>query len=185
MTCLDKSLVLKEELAERLKVLGLPMGKECLVVSIDQQKLWHFNQNNCIEYIISTARAGKGCVKDSLQTPTGLHRIAEKIGTEAPSGMIFKARKPTGQIWNTIPSTEDNLITSRILWLEGCEHGFNQGLDSSGKVVDTKERYIYIHGTNQHEKLGTPNSHGCVLLSDQDVIKLFESVAVGTYVYLS
>jgi lipoprotein-anchoring transpeptidase ErfK/SrfK len=185
MTCLDKSLVLKEELAERLKVLGLPMGKECLVVSIDQQKLWHFNQNNCIEYIISTARAGKGCVKDSLQTPTGLHRIAEKIGTEAPSGMIFKARKPTGQIWNNIPLVEDNLITSRILWLEGLEQGINQGTDSLGKIVDTKERYIYIHGTNQHEKLGTPNSHGCVLLSDTDVIKLFESVAVGTYVYLS
>lgn len=185
MTFLDKSLVLKEELAERLKVLGLPNGKDCLVVSIDQQKLWHFNQNNCEAYVVSTARAGKGCVKDSLQTPTGLHRIAEKIGSDAPAGMIFKARKPMGQIWNTIPSTEDNLITSRILWLEGCEHGFNQGLDSSGKVVDTKERYIYIHGTNQYEKLGTPNSHGCVLLSDQDVIKLFESIAVGTYVYLS
>jgi lipoprotein-anchoring transpeptidase ErfK/SrfK len=185
MTCLDKSLVLKGELAERLKVQGLPMAKECLVVSIDQQKLWHFNQNNCAEYIISTARAGKGCVQDSLQTPTGLHRIAEKIGSDAPVGMIFKARKPTGEIWNNRPTTEDNLITSRIFWLQGCENGLNQGLDSSGKVVDTKERYIYIHGTNQHEKLGTPNSHGCVLLSDKDIIKLFESVDVGTYVYLS
>jgi hypothetical protein len=185
MTCLDKSLVLKGELAERLKVLGLPMGKECLVVSIDQQKLWHFTQNQCVAYIISTARAGKGCVQDSLQTPTGLHRIAEKIGADASTGMIFKARKPTGQIWNQIPTTEDNLITSRILWLEGLEPGINQGTDSTGKVVDTKQRYVYIHGTNQHEKLGTPNSHGCVLLSDQDVIKLFENVAVGTYVYLS
>ena len=185
MTYLDKSLVLKGELAERLKVLGLPMGKDCLVVSIDQQKLWHFTQNNCEAYMISTARAGKGCVKDSLQTPLGLHRIAEKIGTDASPGMIFKARKPTGQIWNQIPTTEDNLITSRILWLEGLEKGINQGNDSTGKVVDTKERYIYIHGTNQHEKLGTPNSHGCVLLSDQDVIKLFETVVVGTYVYLS
>jgi hypothetical protein len=154
-------------------------------VSIDQQKLWHFNQNKCEGYIISTARAGQGCIKDSLQTPTGLHRIAEKIGSDAPLGMIFKARKPTGQIWNNIPSTEDNLITSRILWLEGLEQGINQGKDSAGKIVDTKERYIYIHGTNQHEKLGTPNSHGCVLLSDTDVIKLFDSVAVGTYVYLS
>jgi L,D-transpeptidase catalytic domain len=185
MTCLDKSLVLKRELAERLKALGLPQGKDCLVVSIDQQKLWHFNQNNCEGYIISTARAGRGCIKDSLQTPTGLHKIAEKIGSDAPSGMTFKARKPTGQIWSKVPLTEDNLITSRILWLEGLENGFNQGTDSTGKIVDTKERFIYIHGTNQHEKLGTPNSHGCVLLSDKDIIKLFESVAVGTYVYLS
>jgi lipoprotein-anchoring transpeptidase ErfK/SrfK len=185
MTCLDKYLVLKGELTERLKVLGLPEGKDCLVVSIDQQKLWHFNQNNCVDYRISTARAGKGCEKDSLQTPTGLHRIAEKIGSDAPAGMIFKARKPTGEIWSNRPTTEDNLITSRILWLEGLEKGFNQGVDSLGKVVDTKERYVYIHGTNQHEKLGTPNSHGCVLLSDKDIIKLFESVEVGTYVYLS
>ena len=185
MTYLDKSLVLKGELAEHLKVLGLPMGKDCLVVSIDQQKLWHFTQNNCEAYIISTARAGKGCVKDSLQTPIGLHRIAEKIGTDASLGMIFKGRKATGQIWNQIRATEDNLITSRILWLEGLEKGINQGNDSTGKVVDTKDRYIYIHGTNQHEKLGTPNSHGCVLLSDQDVIKLFATVEVGTYVYLS
>ena len=161
------------------------MGKECLVVSIDQQKLWHFNQNDCEAYNISTARAGKGCVKDSLQTPTGLHRIAEKIGADAAAGMIFKARKATGKIWNNLPATEDNLITSRILWLEGLETGINQGTDFAGRVVDTKERYIYIHGTNQHEKLGTPNSHGCVLLSDQNVIKLFATVSAGTYVYLS
>jgi len=184
MTCLDKSLVLRGELAERLKVLGLPMGKDCLVVSIDQQKLWHFSQNKCEAYIISTARAGKGCVKDSLQTPVGLHRISEKIGDEAVSGMIFKARKAIGQTWNQIPSTEDNLITSRILWLEGMEDGLNRGSDAQGRIVDTKQRFIYIHGTNQHDKLGTPNSHGCVLLSDKDVIKLFESVEVGTYVFI-
>ena len=185
MTCLDKSLVLKGELTEHLKVLGLPEGKECLVVSIDQPKLWHFNQNVCEVYTISTARAGQGCVKDSLQTPTGLHHVAEKIGAGAPAGMIFKARKATGQIWNEIPTTEDNLITSRILWLEGLEMGMNRGTNSTGKIVDTKERFIYIHGTNQHEKLGTPNSHGCVLLSDKDIIKLFETISVGTYVYLS
>lgn len=185
MTFLDKSLVLKGELTERLKVLGLPEGKDCLVVSIDQQKLWHFHQNNCQTYIISTARAGKGCVKDSLKTPTGLHRIAEAIGAEAPVGMIFKGRRPTGQIWMSLPSTEDNLITSRILWLEGLEKGYNQGKDSTDRVVDTHDRFIYIHGTNQHDKLGTPNSHGCVLLSDKDMIKLFESVTTGTYVYLS
>jgi len=63
--------------------------------------------------------------------------------------------------------------------------GMNRGTNSTGKIVDTKERFIYIHGTNQHEKLGTPNSHGCVLLSDKDIIKLFETISVGTYVYLS
>jgi hypothetical protein len=185
MTCLDKSLVLRGELTERLKTLGLPMGKECLVVSIDQQKLWHFNQNNCTEYVISTARAGKGCVKDSLMTPLGLHSISEKIGAEAASGMIFKARKPTGQVWTQLESTDDNLITSRILWLEGMEEGLNRGNDAEGKIVDTKKRFIYIHGTNQYQKLGTPNSHGCILLSDKDVIQLFDRVSVGASVYIA
>jgi lipoprotein-anchoring transpeptidase ErfK/SrfK len=184
MTYLDKSLVLFEEMNECLKALGLPQGKKGLVVSIDQQKLWYFNQNSKIEYKVSTARAGRGCVKDSLQTPTGLHRISEKIGVNAVSGMIFKARKPLGQTWKEIPSTDDNLITSRILWLEGMEKGVNQGSDSNGKSVDTKQRFIYIHGTNQSEKLGTPNSHGCILLSDEDVIRLFDSVEIGTYVFI-
>lgn len=184
MTFLELSLVLKGELAERLKVLGLPLGKHCVVVSIDQQKLWHFSENRVEEYPISSARAGKGCIKDSLQTPEGVHRISEKIGHDAPEGMIFKARQPTGKIWTQDPVTEDNLITSRILWLEGMEPGINQGRNREGQNVDTKQRYIYIHGTNQYETIGRPNSHGCLLLSDANVIKLFEKLPVGTCVYI-
>jgi lipoprotein-anchoring transpeptidase ErfK/SrfK len=79
---------------------------------------------------------------------------------------------------------EDNLITSRILWLDGLEPGLNQGTDAQGRVVDTRRRFVYIHGTNQADKLGRPNSHGCVLLSDADVIRLFDRVAVGLTVLI-
>ena len=57
-------------------------------------------------------------------------------------------------------------------------------LDAAGRIVDTRLRYVYIHGTNQATKLGQPNSHGCVLLSDRDIIRLFEGVAVGTKVLI-
>jgi len=177
-------LVLKAEFAERLQALGLSMSEHCLLVSVDQQKLWHFEGSRCDSYTISTARAGRGCVQDSQQTPTGLHRVSEKIGDGVPAGMVFKARQATGKLWPEWPTAEDNLITSRILWLEGLEPGRNSGRDAEGRVVDTKQRYVYIHGTNQHARLGTPNSHGCVLLSDADVIRLFAQVPVGTQVYV-
>ena len=98
--------------------------------------------------------------------------------------MVFKARQPTGKLSAEWPQPDDNLITSRILWLSGLEAGLNLGTDVQGRAVDTRRRFVYIHGTNQVAKLGTPNSHGCVLLSDPDVIRLFEAVSVGTPVLI-
>jgi lipoprotein-anchoring transpeptidase ErfK/SrfK len=179
MPCSEFELGLKKEVTGRLRGLGLPSAEDCIVVSIDQQKLWHFHGKGCETYVVSTARAGRGCVQDSQQTPMGLHQVCEKIGAGAAAGMVFKARQPTGKLASEWPTPEDNLITSRILWLDGLEPGFNQGTDAEGRVVDTRRRYVYIHGTNQAEMLGRPNSHGCVLLSDADVIRLFEQVPTG------
>ena len=175
---------MKKEVTERLKGLGLPPAEHCIVVSVDQQKLWYFHGSGRQTYVVSTARAGVGCVQDSQRTPTGLHQVGEKIGAGAVAGMVFKARQPTGVLASDWPTPEDNLITSRILWLDGLEPGHNQGSDAQGRVVDTKRRFVYIHGTNQADKLGRPNSHGCVLLSDADVIRLFESAPVGTKVLI-
>jgi hypothetical protein len=184
MPCSEFELGLKKEVTERLKGLGLPSAEDCIVVSIDQQKLWHFHGSDCESYVVSTARAGRGCVQDSLQTPLGLHQVCEKIGEGAAPGMVFKARHPTGKLASAWPTPEDNLITSRILWLDGLEAGLNQGTDAQGRIVDTRRRFVYIHGTNQADMLGRPNSHGCVLLSDADIIRLFAQVPVGTKVLL-
>lgn len=177
-------MVFKKEFTERLQALGLLPSKHCLLVSVDQQKLWHFYGDECDSYAVSTARAGRGCVQDSQQTPTGLLRVAEKIGAGAPAGMVFKARQATGQLWSASPNPTDNLITSRILWLDGLEVGHNAGSNVAGEVVDTKQRFVYIHGTNQVAKIGTPNSHGCVLLTDAEVIELFDRVPVDSLVYI-
>ncbi len=182
-----------DDLAKELKrkLLTSQIGQErwpwqhCIVVSVRHQKLRHFDGDNFKDYTVSTARAGTGNVENSQQTPLGIFQIGEKIGDGAPAGMIFKARKPLGQCWQDHPNGEDNLITSRILWLDGLEPGSNAGANPQGQSVDTKKRYIYIHGTNQFAKLGQPNSHGCVLLSDQNVIELFNAVPVGTLVYIS
>ena len=175
---------MKKEVSERLKGLGLPSAEDCIVVSIDQQKLWLIRGQDCETYVVSTARAGRGCVEDSHQTPDGLHQVGEKIGAGAVPGTVFKARQSTGKLASEWGAPEDNLITSRILWLDGLEPGHNQGVAFDGKVVDTKRRFVYIHGTNQSAKLGQPNSHGCVLLSDPDVIRLFDLVPVGTRVLI-
>ena len=167
-----------------LRGLGLPPAEHCIVVSVDQQKLWHFHGSECEAYVVSTARAGRGCVQDSQQTPMGLHQVCEKFGEGAAAGMVFKARQATGKLAGDWPTPEDNLITSRILWLDGLEAGRNQGTDDQGRVVDTRRRFVYIHGTNQAEMLGRPNSHGCVLLSDADVIRLYDRVPTGTKVLI-
>lgn len=113
-----------------------------------------------------------------------MHRVKDKIGEGARKGAVFKARADTGEVWTDRPENPDNLITTRILWLEGLEEGFNRGVDAAGEVVDTHRRYIYIHGTNQHAMLGRPNSHGCVLLSDDDVLELFALAPVGVPVLI-
>lgn len=170
---------------ERRQALGLGPADDCLVVSVVQQTLDHYRAGRHLRtYRVSTARAGLGCVADSLRTPTGLHRVAERIGAGAPLGMVFKSRIATGTLAADWPKPEDNLITSRILWLEGAEPGHNRGLDAEGRNVDTHSRYVYIHGTNQRAKLGQTNSHGCVLLSDEDVAGLFDAVPSGAWVYI-
>ncbi len=175
---------MRGEVASRLAALGLPSAEHCIIVSIDQQKLWFFGPSVRRSWPVSTARAGAGQREGSNRTPLGMHRVAEKIGDGARKGAVFRARVDTGEVWTDRPDNPDNLITTRILWLDGLEDGFNRGVDAQGGVVDTRRRYVYIHGTNQHASLGRPNSHGCVLLSDDDVLELYGLTPTGTPVLI-
>jgi UDP-N-acetylmuramate--alanine ligase len=148
-----------------------------LVVSIETQTLLACMNNTIVErYDASTSRFGTGNRENSSKTPLGVHRIRQKIGADAPAGRIFKDRIDTGIDWDH-SQTGDNLILTRILRLEGLEQGINKGAG-----VDSYERYIYIHGTNQEELIGTPLSHGCVCLCNLDIIRLFDMVKEGTLV---
>ena len=119
---------------------------------------------------ISTSRFGLGFETGSRKTPTGRFRILEKIGGEAPIGTVFKGRRPIAGPVDR--SADSDLITSRILWLDG--------LDENN--ANTKDRYIYIHGTNHEESIGQASSHGCIRMRDADIIELFDLVEVGALV---
>jgi hypothetical protein len=129
------------------------------------------------EYIISTSKFGIGQVAGSNQTPLGLHRIAEKIGDGCEPGTVFKGRKVIGHLRDGLPLES---ITTRILWLEGLEEGFNRGGN-----VDTHSRYVYIHGFGNQESLGTPTSHGCIHLTDADLIPFYDLLPSGTLVWIA
>ena len=129
------------------------------------------------ECVCSTSKFGIGQVAGSNCTPLGLHRIAEKHGDGAESGTVFKARKPIGHLRDGLPLES---ITTRILWLDGLDPGFNR--DDN---VDTFARYIYIHGFGDQASLGRPASHGCIHLADADLIPLFDLLPVGTLVWIS
>ncbi len=120
------------------------------------------------EYPVSTAEAGLGFEEGSNKTPTGRFRIIEMIGDDAPLGTVFRSRKPTAETFD--PASEADQITSRILWLDGLEK----------KNRNTKARYIYLHGTNHESQLGTPRSHGCIRLSNSDVVTLFDRLVPQT-----
>jgi hypothetical protein len=169
-------------MTEACAMRGRQTTEHCLCVRIGEQKLHHFHGGAKVrEYAVSTSREPPSCVEDSLGTPTGLHMVADKIGAGAPAGMVFKSRVATGWTWREAPVAEAmlNLITTRILRLRGLEPGHN-----AGPGRDSYNRYIYLHGTNQAGKLGTPNSHGCVLMSDGDVMELFEAVPEGSLVWI-
>jgi UDP-N-acetylmuramate--alanine ligase len=150
-----------------------------LVVSVETQALFLCVNETVVErYDASTSRFGSGNRENSFKTPLGVHRIKEKFGADAPAGRIFRDREDTGMDWDH-SQTGDNLILTRILRLEGLEQGINKG-----EGVDSYERYIYIHGTGREDLIGTPLSHGCVCLRNQDIIRLFDRVKENTIVYI-
>ncbi len=150
-----------------------------LYVSVKSQRMYHVVAGEMkSEFTISTARNGLGEARNSNRTPQGLHRISRKIGQGVPAFGIFKSRSFTGAVAQPGTSNED-LITSRILWLGGMEPGVNEG-----GTVDSMERGIYIHGTADEANLGTPGSHGCIRMYNADVIRLFDEVPVGTLVVI-
>ena len=156
---------------------------EILFVSIRLQKLFHIENNSIIgEYPISSAKKGVGNQKNSDKTPLGLHSIKEKHGAETPLngrmiGRIFYGHIAT--IYSDTTSSKTDDITSRILWLSGEEKGVNKG-----ENIDSYQRYIYIHGTSEEGKIGTPASHGCIRMTNKDIIKLFSLVKLNTKVLI-
>jgi len=163
---------------------GIQLNDESNNVNQFRQKVKQLIREQVIKsYPISTALKGIGQNKNSFQTPIGTHYIRAKIGKDLPALSIFEARRPTGRIWNKEDAESHpnhDWILSRILWLSGKELGVNRL-----GTIDTMQRYIYIHGTPDESQLGKPLSHGCIRMSNNDVIELFNLIPIGTIVNIN
>lgn len=156
-----------------------------LLISVARQCLSVFDEHGELlrEYSVSTAKAGVGEISGSYQTPRGQHLIRAKIGAGQAANTVFVRRRPTGEIWT--PELSEafpgrDWILTRILWLSGCESGRNR----CGNV-DTMRRYVYIHGSPDSARMGTPGSHGCIRMRNADLIELFDLVPCYTAVEIT
>lgn len=154
-------------------------------INISAQTLAHYDDagNLLRSYIVSTAINGAGEEKNSHCTPRGQHIIRAKIGAGLPINTVLVGRRPSGEIYTPQLGEQypgRDWILTRILWLSGCEPGYNR-LGS----CDTMRRYIYIHGTPDERVLGLAATHGCVNMRNADLLELFERVSVGTMVHIS
>jgi lipoprotein-anchoring transpeptidase ErfK/SrfK len=143
-----------------------PDTRHRVVVSIPEQRLALLDNGTLIAtYPISTSRFAIGDSPGSRGTPLGELEIAKKIGGSAPSGMVFKDRKPTGEVLTPDAPGRDPIVT-RILWLRGLE----------AQNANAYSRYIYIHGTPEERNIGTRASFGCIRMRSRDVIQLYDIV---------
>ena len=144
-----------------------------ITINISEQALEYKGKS----YSISTAKNGIGEVEDSYCTPTGKFKIAEKIGANLELDAVLVDRESTGEIYNADLAKKNpdrDWILTRILWLDGVEvHNRN-----------TKNRYIYIHGSPEETQMGMPGSKGCIRMHNYDVIELFESIHTGEEVVI-
>lgn len=137
---------------------------------------------NNSQYIISAAANGPGEQNGSLCTPRGKHVVRARIGDGAEPNTVFVGRRPTGELYHPALRADfpgRDWILTRILWLSGCEPGFNR-LGS----VDTMRRYVYIHGAPDDVEMGVPGSHGCIRMRNNEIIELFNKVTMGTPVMI-
>lgn len=153
-------------------------------INVTQQQLKLLDEDGKLiqQYPVSTSKYGTGSENGSEKTPLGLHRIKDKLGGAMPVNEVYINRVPHGSLeecqqrGDNLP---DDVIMSRILWLGGMEPGRNQG-----GYVDTYQRYIYIHGSNHEDSIGTPESIGCIRMRNQDVVDLYRLVEVGSEVLI-
>ncbi|MFL6599220.1 MAG: L,D-transpeptidase family protein [Chthoniobacterales bacterium] len=143
-----------------------------IVISTRDQKLALLDRGTLLAtYPVSTSKFGLGDRPGSRFTPLGQLQIAEKIGDNAPPGAVFKDRRRTGEIVLANSLGRDPIVT-RILWLRGLE----------SQNANAFARDIYIHGTPEEWRIGSPASYGCIRMRSSDVAQLYNIVGIGAAV---
>ena len=143
-----------------------------IVISTRDQTLALLDRGTLLAtYPVSTSKFGLGDRPGSRFTPLGQLQIAEKIGDNAPPGAVFKDRRRTGEIVLANSLGRDPIVT-RILWLRGLE----------SQNAHAFARDIYIHGTPEEWRIGSPASYGCIRMRSSDVAQLYNIVGIGAAV---
>ncbi len=143
-----------------------------MVVSVRDQRMLLVRDGKPVKsYVVSTSKFGIGSRNGSNCTPLGHLEVARKIGDGAPAGMVFKSRRQTGEVLRPNQPGRDPVV-SRILWLHGKE---SQNQNTFGRCV-------YIHGTPEEWRLGSPASYGCIRMGMKDVVDLYDRVGEGAQV---
>ena len=154
------------------------------IIILSKEQLMHCYAGDVLykTYPVSTGKNGMGELTGSERTPRGWHRIHSIIGLDQPINSVFVGRKWTGEYYSEELARqfpERDWILTRILQLDGLEHGLNKGGD-----VDSLQRYIYIHGTPDSTQLGMPGSHGCVRMCNSDIIELASWIKINVRVFI-
>jgi len=146
-----------------------------MIVSVPDQALALVDRGKLIaRYSISTSKFGTGDSNASYRTPLGTLFVSAKIGDRLPPGAVIKNRIPTGEVVDVDAPGRDAIV-ARVIWLRGMETQ-NQ---------KARDRCIYIHGTPEERRIGTPASFGCIRMRSRDIIDLYDHVHIGTHVLIT
>jgi lipoprotein-anchoring transpeptidase ErfK/SrfK len=159
------------------------MSRINISLSAQTADLFEDDEKLVKRYPVSTSKYGAGERNGSFCTPRGKHIIRAKIGAGQPQNAVFVERRPTGDLYtNELAEKfpDRDWILTRILWLSGCEVGFNRLGD-----VDTMRRFIYIHGSPDNVAMGKPGSIGCIRMHNKDLLDLFERIEAGDEVFIA
>lgn len=149
-----------------------PSSRHSILVSVADQKMAVYKEGKRVAtYPVSTSKFGLGDIPGSNRTPVGRMKVVQKIGGGQPLGMVFRGRQPTGEVLRPNQPGRDPVVT-RILRLQGTEPSTRNAYN----------RFIYIHGTPEEYKIGTPASYGCIRMKSRDVMELYNKVREGVRV---
>ena len=150
-------------------------GTPELIVSTAEQRMYYVQDGiRRASFPVSTSKFGIGDRPKSYKTPLGALQVSRKVGQGAPTGAVFKALRPTGEVLRPNAPGRDPIVT-RVLCLNGIEP----------HTRNAARRGIYIHGTPEESKIGRPASYGCVRMRSRDIVRLFDHVPVGAKVTIT
>jgi lipoprotein-anchoring transpeptidase ErfK/SrfK len=135
-----------------------PYGPSTIVINTDERRLYYiYEKGKAIKYGIGVGREGF----EWSGTDT-ISRKAEWPGWTPPPEMITREKAKGRILPNYMAGGLDNPLGARALYIGA--------------------RIYRIHGSNEPWTIGHAVSSGCIRLTNEDVIDLYDRVAVGTRV---